>query len=76
MTRSFGDVRYKKNKKLSLEEQIVTAIPDVGTHPVTPEDEFLILASDGNSIFVSPKAIFNIFNILRNLGLFQLTRTC
>ena len=38
---------YKRNKSLSLETQMITALPDVETRPLTVTDEFLLLASDG-----------------------------
>ena len=48
MTRSLGDSQFKKNKDLPPEEQIITALPDVVTQQVEHDDEFLVLATDGN----------------------------
>ena len=48
MTRSLGDSKFKKNKNLPPEEQIITALPDVVTQQVKHDDEFLVLATDGN----------------------------
>ncbi|MBW0543778.1 hypothetical protein O181_083493 [Austropuccinia psidii MF-1] len=47
LSRAIGDFEFKQNKKLTPEEQVVTADPDILTHQITSEDEFLILACDG-----------------------------
>lgn len=38
---------YKENDKLPLEEQMITALPDIVTRTILEEDEFLVLATDG-----------------------------
>lgn len=38
---------FKKNEKKSVEEQIVTALPDVETRTFSEELEFVLLACDG-----------------------------
>ncbi len=58
MSRALGDFEFKKNAELSPEQQIVTAYPDVTTHEISGDDEFLVIACDGKfytiiSIFVS-----------------------
>ena len=71
MTRSLGDRKYKKNKNLPPEEQIVTAFPDLITQQVQCDDEFLVLATDGNICICSSQ-----LTLLRDMGLLQLARSC
>ena len=47
LSRGLGDFEFKKNSSLTPEAQIMTANPDVLVHDVSEEDEFLVLASDG-----------------------------
>ena len=47
LSRAIGDFEFKKSAELSPEQQIVTAFPDVVTHPISDDDEFLIIACDG-----------------------------
>ncbi|KIK69554.1 hypothetical protein GYMLUDRAFT_33926 [Collybiopsis luxurians FD-317 M1] len=47
LSRAIGDFEFKKNYNLPPEKQIITADPDVTTHEIDPEDEFLVLACDG-----------------------------
>ena len=47
LSRAIGDFEFKKSAELSPEAQIVTAFPDVETHDLTDDDEFLVLACDG-----------------------------
>ncbi|PFH53983.1 hypothetical protein AMATHDRAFT_72999 [Amanita thiersii Skay4041] len=47
LSRALGDFEFKKNQALSPEQQIITADPEVISHDITEEDEFLILACDG-----------------------------
>ncbi len=47
LSRAVGDFEYKQNSELPAEEQIVTVLPDIIVHDITPDDEFLILACDG-----------------------------
>lgn len=47
LARALGDFEFKKNLTLPAEKQIITADPDVMEHQLTDEDEFLILACDG-----------------------------
>ena len=47
LSRAIGDFEFKKSAELSPENQIVTAFPDVDEHEITEEDEFLVLACDG-----------------------------
>lgn len=47
LSRSLGDLEYKQNKKLPLEEQMITANPEIKVENLTPDCDFLILACDG-----------------------------
>ena len=47
LSRAIGDFEFKKSADLSPEQQIVTAFPDVVTHEITHDDEFLVIACDG-----------------------------
>ena len=47
LSRAIGDFEFKKSAELAPEAQIVTAFPDVETHELTDDDEFLVLACDG-----------------------------
>lgn len=47
MSRAIGDFEFKKSAELSPEQQIVTAYPDVTVHELTDDDEFLVVACDG-----------------------------
>lgn len=49
LSRAIGDFEFKKSADLSPEQQIVTAFPDVVTHEVSNDDEFLVIACDGMS---------------------------
>eukprot|EP00928_Gymnodinium_smaydae_P013912 TRINITY_DN15044_c0_g2_i1.p1 TRINITY_DN15044_c0_g2~~TRINITY_DN15044_c0_g2_i1.p1 ORF type:complete len:383 (+),score=83.48 TRINITY_DN15044_c0_g2_i1:179-1327(+) len=47
LSRSIGDLSYKRNRDLAAEEQMICATPDVRTFVRGEYDEFLILACDG-----------------------------
>lgn len=47
LSRALGDFIFKRNDGLPAEEQIVTASPDIMSHEITDETEFLVLACDG-----------------------------
>lgn len=47
LSRAIGDFEFKQNSSLSAEKQIVTADPEIISHEVTGEEEFLVLACDG-----------------------------
>ena len=50
LSRAIGDFEFKKSAELSPEQQIVTAFPDVTTHELSDDDEFLVIACDGKSL--------------------------
>ncbi|KAI1136152.1 PP2C-domain-containing protein [Hypoxylon sp. FL0543] len=47
LSRAIGDFEFKKSAELSPEQQIVTAYPDVVSHDISDDDEFLVIACDG-----------------------------
>ncbi|XP_074280452.1 putative protein phosphatase 2C 60 [Silene latifolia] len=47
LTRAIGDMEFKQNKFLPVENQIVTANPDINTIELCEDDDFLVLACDG-----------------------------
>ena len=47
LSRAIGDFEFKKSAELAPEQQIVTAFPDVVSHDLTEDDEFLVIACDG-----------------------------
>ncbi|ORY32193.1 phosphatase 2C-like domain-containing protein [Naematelia encephala] len=47
LSRAIGDFEFKQNFSLSPERQIVTADPEIITHKIDGEEEFLVLACDG-----------------------------
>lgn len=47
LSRSIGDLRYKKNKDLTPQEHPVTAFPEIKKVARSPEHDFVILACDG-----------------------------
>lgn len=47
LSRALGDFKFKQNKKLKAERQIVTAYPDVEVHDLDESWDFILLASDG-----------------------------
>ena len=47
LTRGFGDLEYKQNKKLKPEEQMITANPDIQIEYFTKDIDFVIIGCDG-----------------------------
>eukprot|EP00992_Anisonema_acinus_P001161 TRINITY_DN10397_c0_g1_i1.p1 TRINITY_DN10397_c0_g1~~TRINITY_DN10397_c0_g1_i1.p1 ORF type:complete len:295 (+),score=38.11 TRINITY_DN10397_c0_g1_i1:63-947(+) len=59
LSRAIGDFEFKQNKSLPAAEQAITALPDVVTHNLTTQDEFLILACDGIWDVMSNEEVVN-----------------
>jgi protein phosphatase 2C family protein 2/3 len=53
LSRAIGDFEFKQNTTLPAEEQIVTANPDITERKLLETDEFVIIACDGNLLFVT-----------------------
>lgn len=47
LSRSIGDLQYKKRTDLPQEEQMICSTPDLIVQPRTPQDEFMVVACDG-----------------------------
>jgi len=47
LSRSIGDLEYKKNLKLKPEEQLISAFPDIVQRTIKAEDGFLVMGCDG-----------------------------
>ena len=47
LSRAIGDRRYKLNKDLLPEQQIITANPDIVVQSRDPADDYLLIACDG-----------------------------
>lgn len=71
LSRAIGDFEFKKSADLAPEQQVVTAYPDVTSHEITEDDEFLVIACDG--MYLSPFFFFLLSLLLteryRNMGL-------
>lgn len=55
LSRAIGDFEFKKSAELAPEQQIVTAYPDVVVHDLAEDDEFLVIACDGEFALCSTK---------------------
>jgi len=47
LARALGDFEFKKNYSLTPDKQIITSNPDITVHDITENDEFFVLACDG-----------------------------
>jgi len=47
LSRALGDLEYKKDDKIGVQEQLITAWPDIIKKKVSADDEFLVLGCDG-----------------------------
>ena len=47
LSRAIGDLKYKADKRIPREEQIITAEPDIIEETLTAADEFIVLCCDG-----------------------------
>ena len=47
LSRSIGDLEYKKNNSIPAKDQMISAYPDVRIEEIGPKDEFMVLACDG-----------------------------
>ena len=58
LSRALGDFQFKKNYSLGPQAQIITADPDVTCHEISEEDEFLVLACDGDLGFLITRTYY------------------
>ena len=47
LSRAIGDLAYKQNCNLSVEEQAITCVPDITRRDRNDEDSFILIACDG-----------------------------
>lgn len=47
LSRAIGDLYYKRNARVKVEEQMISALPDVTVVALEPDDRFVVLACDG-----------------------------
>lgn len=47
LSRAIGDMEYKKNSSLKLNEQLIISEPDIKEYTLTGEDEFVLMGCDG-----------------------------
>jgi serine/threonine protein phosphatase PrpC len=47
LSRAIGDIAHKKNPRVSLENQAITSMPDIKTHPISNKTDFALLGCDG-----------------------------
>ena len=47
LSRSFGDFKFKKNKDLPYDEQMITCKPDIKEIDRHPKDDFILIGCDG-----------------------------
>ena len=69
LSRAIGDFEFKKSADLSPEQQIVTAFPDVVTHEISEDDEFLVIACDGKMALSAIYPRLLTYSHFRYLGL-------
>ncbi|KAJ7587357.1 protein phosphatase 2C 2 [Mycena floridula] len=68
MSRALGDFKDKMNKTLTPQQQALTADPEVISHTITSEDEFLVLACDGIWDCLSSQQVVDIIRHQTSLG--------
>jgi len=47
LSRSLGDLEYKLDSKLSVADQMITAVPEIRKEKISGDTAFLVLACDG-----------------------------
>ena len=47
LSRALGDLEYKLNRKVPVEAQMITCVPEIKTVQLNDQDKFLIIACDG-----------------------------
>jgi serine/threonine protein phosphatase PrpC len=62
LSRALGDLRYKKDKNLKPEEQMISGEPEIYKYPITPDMEFVIMGCDGVYETKTNQDIVDFFN--------------
>lgn len=47
LSRSLGDLEYKQDRDLSVENQMITCVPEIKIEKISKGNNFLVLACDG-----------------------------
>jgi serine/threonine protein phosphatase PrpC len=47
LSRSLGDLEYKQDKNISVENQMITCVPEIKVERITKNNDFLVIACDG-----------------------------
>ncbi|XP_021927552.1 probable protein phosphatase CG10417 isoform X2 [Zootermopsis nevadensis] len=77
LSRALGDHAYKQSEGLPAEEQMITALPDVRTLMIDPEqDEFMVLACDGIWNFMSSQEVVDFVRPRIQGGQTKLSQIC
>lgn len=72
LSRSLGDFEYKDARRAPA-EQMISAVPDTRSFPLTPEDDFIILACDGIwDMLTSDQAVAFVYERLGHMPLTQI----
>ena len=66
-----GDHFYKENQSLPLEEQMITAMPDVRTRTITEDDEFFVVACDGIWYIINSTFTLLVITTMYKLQVYQ-----
>lgn len=64
LSRSIGDLDYKRDPKLPPEEQMITAFPDVKCEKITSEHDFIVIACDGVWDCMTSQSVVDFFKEL------------
>lgn len=77
LSRAIGDHAYKMNKDLAATEQMITALPDVRTLRINPEeDEFMVLACDGIWNYLSSQDVVDFVRKRIQEGKLKISQIC
>ena len=66
LSRSFGDIIFKLQTNAPAEKRLMSAYPEVRRHPLTGDEEFLVIACDGIFVLSGHEACSHFF--IRDLG--------
>jgi len=47
LSRALGDLEYKKNPAIGVDEQLIIAVPDIKTYQINDKTDFILLGCDG-----------------------------
>ena len=47
LSRSLGDLEYKGDKSLTVENQMITCVPEIKVEKLKPTHDFIVIACDG-----------------------------